>query len=43
VDIRRASEIDDQITRSVLQSLEEEQELKVAVLGSPKIRAAIKG
>jgi len=43
VDIRRASEIDDQITRSVLQSLEEEQELKVAVLGSPRIRAAIKG
>lgn len=43
VDIRRASEIDDQITRSVLQSLEEEQELKVAVLGSPKIRAAIRG
>jgi len=43
VDIRRASEIDDQITCSVLMSLEEEQELEVAVVGSPKIRAAIKG
>jgi|tagenome__1003787_1003787.scaffolds.fasta_scaffold20988988_3 small-conductance mechanosensitive channel len=43
VDIRRASEIDDQVTRAVLKLLDEEQELKVSVMGSPKIRAAIKG
>src|SRR5262249_24970423 len=43
VDIRRASEIDDQVTRTVLSLLDKEAELKAAVSGSPKIRAAIKG
>jgi small-conductance mechanosensitive channel len=43
VDIRRASEIDDQVTRSVLNLLDKEEELKAAVAGSPRIRAAIKG
>src|SRR6185369_1583607 len=43
VDIRRASEIDDHVTRSVLDLLDKEAELKGAVAGTPKIRAAIKG
>ena len=43
VDIRRASEIDDHVTRSVLDLLDKEAELKSAVAGTPKIRAAIKG
>jgi hypothetical protein len=43
VDIRRASEIDDNVTRAVLDSLDANADLKAAVAGSPKIRAAIKG
>lgn len=43
VDIRLASEIDDRVTRAVLELLESEQELKTGVVGTPKIRAAIKG
>jgi small-conductance mechanosensitive channel len=43
VDIRRASEIDDQVTRTVLNLLDQDGELKTTVAGTPKIRAAIKG
>jgi small-conductance mechanosensitive channel len=43
VDIRRASEIDDNVTRAVLDSLDTNADLKAAVAGPPKIRAAIKG
>src|SRR5262249_35570559 len=43
VDIRRASEIDDQITRAVLNLLDQGEELKASVTGTPRIRAAIKG
>jgi small-conductance mechanosensitive channel len=43
VDIRRASEIDDQVTRAVLNLLDKDNELKASVSGTPRIRAAIKG
>jgi small-conductance mechanosensitive channel len=43
VDIRRAAEIDDNVTRAVLESLNANANLKAAVASPPKIRAAIKG
>jgi small-conductance mechanosensitive channel len=43
VDIRRAAEIDDNVTRAVLDSLASTPDLKTSVSGPPKIRAAIKG
>lgn len=43
VDIRRAAEIDDNVTRSILDSLASTPDLKSSVTGPPKIRAAIKG
>jgi small-conductance mechanosensitive channel len=43
VDLRKASEIDDHVTRAVLETLDTNADLKTAVAGPPKIRAAIKG
>jgi small-conductance mechanosensitive channel len=43
VDIRRAAEIDDNVTRSILDTLAATPDLKSSVSGPPKIRAAIKG
>jgi small-conductance mechanosensitive channel len=43
VDIHQAAEIDDQVTRAILEVFEKEADLKAAVAGTPKIRAAIKG
>jgi small-conductance mechanosensitive channel len=43
VEIRRAPDIDEEMTRTVLQLLETDAELKAAVSGTPKIRSAIKG
>jgi small-conductance mechanosensitive channel len=43
VDIRRASEIDENVTRAVLDVLDTNEALKAAVASAPKIRAAIKG
>ena len=43
VDIRRAAEIDDNVTRSILDALAATPDLKTSVSGPPKIRAAIKG
>jgi small-conductance mechanosensitive channel len=43
VDIRRAAEIDDNVTRSILDALAAAPDLKSSVSGPPKIRAAIKG
>ncbi len=43
VDIRRAAEIDDNVTRSILDTLAATPDLKTSVSGPPKIRAAIKG
>ena len=43
VEIRRAAEIDDHVTRVLLDLIQSDPELKAAVTGSPKIRAPIKG
>ena len=43
VDIRRASEIDDHVTRAVVDIVNNDLAVKAAAVGSPKIRAAIKG
>ena len=42
VELREASEIDDQVTRTVIDTLNA-ADLKSAFSGPPKIRAAIKG
>jgi small-conductance mechanosensitive channel len=43
VDLRTASEIDDRVTRAVVDMMNSDAQLKSAISGSPKIRAAIKG
>jgi small-conductance mechanosensitive channel len=43
VDIRTASEIDDHVSRAVVDMMNSDAELKNAIAGAPKIRAAIKG
>jgi hypothetical protein len=43
VDIRTASEIDDHVTRAVVDLVNNDAELKSAIAGPPKIRAAIRG
>ena len=43
VDIRRAPDIDEEMTRTVFQLIASDDTMKAAVLGTPKIRSAIKG
>jgi small-conductance mechanosensitive channel len=43
VDIRKAPDIDEQVTRKVLQLTESDPDLKTAAAGTPKIRSAVKG
>ena len=43
VEIRRAPDIDEEMTRRVLDLVENDSTLKMAVSGTPKIRSAIKG
>jgi small-conductance mechanosensitive channel len=43
VDIRKAPDIDEEMTRKVLDLIETDTELKAAVSGNPKIRSAVKG
>jgi hypothetical protein len=43
VEIRKAPEVDDNITRKLLETIDSDAELKAGVLGSPKIRAAVRG
>jgi small-conductance mechanosensitive channel len=43
VEIRKAPEVDDNITRKLLETIDGDAELKAGVLGSPKIRAAVRG
>jgi len=43
VEIRNESVTDEQVTRKVLEVIQSEPEVQAAVVGSPKIRAAIKG
>jgi len=43
VGIRKTSEIDDHVTRALLDMIDKDSELKSAIVGSPKIRAVVKG
>ena len=43
VEIRRSAQIDDEVTRAILDIIDQDAEVKAAVSGSPKIRAAVKG
>jgi small-conductance mechanosensitive channel len=43
VEIRKESVMDEQVTAAVLEVIESDPEIKAAVSGSPKIRAAIRG
>jgi small-conductance mechanosensitive channel len=43
VQIRSESEMDEQITRKVLELIQSELDVQAAVFGSPKIRAAVRG
>jgi small-conductance mechanosensitive channel len=43
VEIRKAPDIDEEMTRKVLQLVEGDEALKAAVSGTPKIRSAVKG
>jgi small-conductance mechanosensitive channel len=43
VGIRNTAEIDDHITRMLLEMIDKDPELKAAITGSPKIRAVVKG
>jgi small-conductance mechanosensitive channel len=43
VGIRKTSEIDDHVTRALLDMIDKDPELKSAIVGSPKIRAVVKG
>jgi small-conductance mechanosensitive channel len=43
VQIRNESEMDEQITRKVLELIQSEPDVQSAVFGSPKIRAAVRG
>lgn len=43
VDIRKAPEIDEEMTRKILELVETDEALKAAVSGAPKIRSVVKG
>jgi small-conductance mechanosensitive channel len=43
VEIRKAPEVDDNITRKLLEAINNNPDLKAAVAGAPKIRAAVRG
>ena len=43
VEIRRAPDVDEEMTRKVLELVQNDASLKAAVSGTPKIRSAIKG
>ena len=43
VEIRNESEMDEQVTRKVLELIQSEPDVQAAASGSPKIRAAIRG
>jgi hypothetical protein len=43
LEIRKAAEVDDNITKRLLEATKADPGLKAAVLGTPRIRAAVKG
>jgi small-conductance mechanosensitive channel len=42
VDLRRASEVDDKITRALLEIIKTDKQIQSGIAGTPKIRAAVK-
>lgn len=43
VDIRKAPEIDEEMTRKILELVETDESLKTAVSGTPRIRSIVRG
>jgi len=43
VELNRASEIDEKITRALIEAIHKNDQVAHAVSGPPKIRAAVKG
>jgi small-conductance mechanosensitive channel len=43
VDIRKAADIDDEVTRKLIDLINSNSDLKASVVGLPKIQAAVKG
>jgi hypothetical protein len=43
VDLRNASEVDDKITRVLLDMIKNDKQIQNGIAGTPKIRAAVKG
>jgi small-conductance mechanosensitive channel len=43
VDLRRATEMDDKLTRNLWEAIKSDKQLESAIAGTPKIRAAIRG
>ena len=43
VDLRNASEVDDKITRMLLDVIKNNKQIQSGIAGTPKIRAAVKG
>jgi hypothetical protein len=43
LEIRKAPEVDDNITRKLLEAIHSNADLKATIVGSPKIRAAVRG
>ena len=43
VDLRKASEVDDKITRALLDTIRNDKQIQNGIAGTPKIRAAVKG
>jgi hypothetical protein len=43
VDLRRASEMDDQVARALIDAIRSEPAMNAGITGTPRIRAAVKG
>ena len=43
VDLRKASQVDDKITRALLETIKNDKQIQSGIAGTPKIRAAVKG
>ena len=43
VDLRKASQVDEKITRALLETIKNDKQIQNGIAGTPKIRAAVKG
>ena len=43
VELRKASQEDDKITRALLETIKNDKQIQSGIAGTPKIRAAVKG